>query len=227
MGPGGLQPVVKSVGPTHAPAVIRAAALHRLDIHDGFIAGPQTAAARGAVELFHVDLGSLEIEAGTLGKIPLVVDVFVLHEGEDVEHPTPTGGSRCLGTGFHPGVIALTDGSILRPELRSRRQVAQAGNVVVQCQGNLPDVVHARCSPPRLPGGLDGRQQQADKNADDGDHHQQFDKRKTELSSSFHFGTSPERGSFNALLNAPGSARMTAARGCRCVANPFLLQRDY
>ncbi len=50
--------------------------------------------------------------------------------------------------------------------------------MVVQCQGNLLDVVHAGGPPPRLTGRIDGRQQQGDENADDGDHHQQLNERK-------------------------------------------------
>jgi hypothetical protein len=50
----------------------------------------------------------------------------------------------------------------------------------------LLDVVGALGAPGGLSGGLDPRQQQPDQNADDGDHHQQFDQRKTTQGSHWH-----------------------------------------
>ena len=50
--------------------------------------------------------------------------------------------------------------------------------IVLRRQGELLQVV-AATHPPRRPAGrLDRRQQQGDENADDGNHHQQFDQRK-------------------------------------------------
>jgi hypothetical protein len=45
-------------------------------------------------------------------------------------------------------------------------------------QAQLPEVVRAAGHAGRFPGGLDRRQQQADQDADDGDHYQQLDQRK-------------------------------------------------
>ena len=99
--------------------------------------------------------------------------------------------------------------------------------MIVQCQANLLEIVHARRTPPRLAGRIDGRQQQADEDADDGDHHQQFHERKT---TSLFFHLRPHRitGSFNVLVNAPGIPRMIAACGDdRSAAKTLFLERDH
>jgi hypothetical protein len=46
-------------------------------------------------------------------------------------------------------------------------------------QTNLPEIVSAVDSPARLPGRLDGGEQQGHKNSDNGDHHQEFHECKT------------------------------------------------
>jgi len=53
-------------------------------------------------------------------------------------------------------------------------------NIVVGVQGesNLFHVIAALRSPRRFAGSLDGRQQQGNQNANDGDHNQQFDQRE-------------------------------------------------
>jgi len=53
------------------------------------------------------------------------------------------------------------------------------GLVVQEAQADLLEVVLALQPACRLAGGLHGGQQQRDENADDGDHHQQLDQRKT------------------------------------------------
>jgi hypothetical protein len=48
----------------------------------------------------------------------------------------------------------------------------------VQSKPKLLEVVRATATTGRLPGCLNGRQEQADERADDGDHHEQLDERK-------------------------------------------------
>ena len=50
--------------------------------------------------------------------------------------------------------------------------------VLGHAQAELSHVVQALSAARRFAGGLDGRQQQRDQHADDGDDHQQFDERK-------------------------------------------------
>ena len=50
--------------------------------------------------------------------------------------------------------------------------------VVLEAEAELLDVVGTLRAPGRLAGRLDGREQQADEHADDGDHHQQFHERE-------------------------------------------------
>jgi hypothetical protein len=52
----------------------------------------------------------------------------------------------------------------------------------MQCQRHLPQVVDALGPPTGLAGGLYGRKQQGDQNADDGDHHEQLHQCKGSLS---------------------------------------------
>jgi hypothetical protein len=49
---------------------------------------------------------------------------------------------------------------------------------IVYAQRELPHVIDALGAPRRLARGLNGRQQQRDQHADDGNHHQQLDQRK-------------------------------------------------
>jgi len=51
--------------------------------------------------------------------------------------------------------------------------------VVVQRQAELLHVVDALRTAGRLAGRLDGGQEQADQDGNDGDHHQEFDQRET------------------------------------------------
>ena len=51
--------------------------------------------------------------------------------------------------------------------------------IVLQGHAQLPEIVLAMGAPGRFAGRLDGRQEQADQDADDGDHHQQFDQGET------------------------------------------------
>ena len=50
--------------------------------------------------------------------------------------------------------------------------------VVMHGQAELLEIVAAQALSGRFPGGLDGRQQQSDEQADDGDGHEEFDKRE-------------------------------------------------
>jgi hypothetical protein len=50
--------------------------------------------------------------------------------------------------------------------------------MVLKCQPDLPEVVRTGHPSGGLSGGLDRRQQQSNKNSDDRDDHEQFDKRK-------------------------------------------------
>ena len=58
------------------------------------------------------------------------------------------------------------------------RKSLQGRFMVLKCQSNLPDVVRTRHPAGGLSGGLDRRQQQSNKNPDDRDNDEQFDKRK-------------------------------------------------
>ena len=65
-----------------------------------------------------------------------------------------------------------------------RRQGLVRTHVVVHRQTDLLEVVRALCPPSRFTRGLNGRQQQANENGDDGNHHKQLDQGKTAVSSS-------------------------------------------
>ena len=84
---------------------------------------------------------------------------------------TPTG--PCLSRPLADGVptVATTPQFI--------GYCLQARFILAGGQANLAHVVRACRPPPRLAGRIDGRQQQADQDADDRDHHQQLDERKT------------------------------------------------
>src|SRR5439155_24041660 len=88
------------------------------------------------------------------------VDVVLLDVGQDVEEQRlvpPTGG----GAGA---------------QVSERRQLALVGIVVVvHRQGNLLEIVLALGTGRGLADLLHGRQQQADQDGDDRDHHQQLD----------------------------------------------------
>lgn len=51
--------------------------------------------------------------------------------------------------------------------------------VVVQREGDLPDLIRALHPARRLPGTLHGRQKQGNQDADDGNHHQKLYQGKT------------------------------------------------
>jgi hypothetical protein len=61
----------------------------------------------------------------------------------------------------------------------SKRKGFLRGFKIVGGDGQLPKVIHALRPSGSFPGGLDGRQQQGDKNADNCDHDQKLDQRKT------------------------------------------------
>jgi hypothetical protein len=72
--------------------------------------------------------------------------------------------------------------------IRQHRWIGSAGKnlmhivIVVQRHAELLEVVLAARAAGRFAGGLNRRQQQANQNANDGDHDQQFDQRKPAMS---------------------------------------------
>ena len=64
--------------------------------------------------------------------------------------------------------------------------------VVMHAQADLLQIVRALRAPGRFAGRLHGRQQQRHQHADDGDHHQQLDERKTVLLGEHHGKSSAE-----------------------------------
>jgi hypothetical protein len=104
--------------------------------------------------------------------------------------------------------------------------------VIVQGNPNLLEVVAACASPGSFAGGLHGRQQQADKHADDGDDNQKFDKRKPTASKVMRTA-----GSLNAIRDGPtmrgiwtleslprkGSGRTPSKRNESTKRNPAVL----
>ena len=66
-----------------------------------------------------------------------------------------------------------------------RRERAVGTLVVVDGQADLPQVVHALGAGGGLAHLLDGGQEQADEDGDDGDHHQQLDQRERGSKDSF------------------------------------------
>ena len=99
--------------------------------------------------------------------------------------------------------------------------------MVVHCDDYLPELVNALRAPRRLTGRLDRRQQECDEDADDGDHHQQLDERKTtfRLRRVFSFPQHSGVLSFNeigraARDNKPSEPARQLARSKRCVTGP-------
>ncbi len=98
------------------------------------------------------------------------------------EHGRPAPTRIAVGLAAHPACRETPVGRL----------------VVVQGQPDLADVVLALDSPRRLPGGLDGREQQGNEHPHDGDHHQQLHQGKSprrsgHQSATPHHGAPPKR----------------------------------
>src|SRR5262249_52298183 len=99
--------------------------------------------------------------------------VVLLDVGQEVGEP---GAVHLPAVG---GRVAGVDGALLRredPEVG--RQPAVRPDEAVGGDAELPEVVGAPDPVGRLAGLLDGGEEQADEDADDGDHYQQLDQRE-------------------------------------------------
>ena len=94
--------------------------------------------------------------------VHLIVEGLLFAEGHDRHAPGETPGPS--GRGVRP---------------RGGGENAVGAVVGHQRQSQLLEIVAALRPPGGLPSGLNGRQQQRDQNADDGDDHQQLDQGKT------------------------------------------------
>jgi hypothetical protein len=92
-------------------------------------------------------------------------------EGEDVEGPA----ARL----FFPKACVWVTTPVPAPS--SRGEVAVGTDVIQEGESYLPQVIRTLGPPCRLPGCLNGGQQQGDKNSDNRDHHQQLDERESAL----------------------------------------------
>src|SRR5262249_27766770 len=126
-----------------------------------------------------------------LGEVNLVVDGGLFQVVEQESRPAPAGPLVGAGVGGGVGVPVLVAGG----------GAGVADVIVVQGQADLLEVIPALGVDRRLASLLDRRQQQADQGADDGDHHQQLDQRKTQSHSSLR---APLRSLHGNLAGYPG-----------------------
>jgi len=66
----------------------------------------------------------------------------------------------------------------IAPLVGAGGEVAEGTFMIVHRQANLLDIIGTRHPPSRLTGRLHGRQEKTNEHADDGDHHEQFNKRE-------------------------------------------------
>jgi len=67
----------------------------------------------------------------------------------------------------------------IEPLIRTSGEIAESALVIVHCQRDLLDIVPARHATSGFTSGLNSGQEKPNKNANDGDHHEQFNERET------------------------------------------------
>src|SRR5262249_42875230 len=115
-----------------------------------------------------IDVGGVEVELGDL-----LEQVVLLHVRQDVEVEAPFV--------IDPAALPVPGGIVAAPgrvHVAPRRDRAVGVVVVVDGEGELLEVVGAAYAAGRLAHFLDGGDEQADEDGDDGDHHQQLDQRE-------------------------------------------------
>ena len=113
-----------------------------------------------------------------VGVQSLIVQGLLFHPGQDVEMPA---------AGLIAGVAAVWIADPHPAPATSRKELLCV--LVLQAGGrHLLQIVGADRPPGRLAGGLHGRQQQRDQNADDRNHDQQLDQRETAPLRTLHGG---------------------------------------
>ena len=150
---------------------------------------------------------------------PLVEHVLVFHVGEDRDDPAIHGNGgrsarRARASGMNP---LMTDCRLRRlvpmpgqgrgvlAELAGRREGVLAVDILEDGQADVAHVAGALGAAARLAGGLDGGQEQPDEDADDADHHQQFDQREAAMptTASLHESVLSEKESGLILILTP------------------------
>src|SRR5262249_9298229 len=124
--------------------------------------------------------GRIQKRLDRTGEVPIIVQVLLFDEGQDLVRPTAPSSNSGLGWNLLPPGYRPKSGTPTAIKNRSVvRQTAHGILVVVHGQAKLFEVVLGLGAGGGLADFLHGRQQQADQDGDDGNHHQQLDQGET------------------------------------------------